>query len=133
MKDPSKLTKEWKEYFDNKDTATSTHSSPQTGTNAGSQELERVLGELLKNTGGGSEQSATEATRIQNLYRSYQSVGHEKAKVEPLQLLKKYGTMLQIGKRKRLNIERLDYRFHGFTDDQLDKEYFIGKFCLPDP
>jgi 2-oxoglutarate dehydrogenase complex dehydrogenase (E1) component-like enzyme len=71
------------------------------------------------------DQTLTEATRILNLYRSYQTVGHEKAKVEPLQLIRKYGTKIQIGKRKRLNIERLDYRFHGFTDEQLDQEYYV--------
>lgn len=128
LEDPSKLSQEWRDYFDNKESATSTQSAPMHNKAAGGAgQLEQVLKAVLANAGAGSgsDQTATEATRILNLYRSYQTVGHEKAKVEPLELMRKYGTQIQIGKRKRLNIERLDYRFHGFTDEQLDQEYYV--------
>lgn len=123
LEDPSKLSKEWKEYFDNKQEGGSPHSTSSTGgANQAVSELEQALKQALyaSSEGANSGQAATDITRILNLYRSYQTVGHEKATVEPLQLIKKYGNQMQIGKRKRLNIDRLHYKFHGFTDAQLD-------------
>lgn len=137
MKDPYSVSKEWREYFEERNqekAASSTYYPPPTQAPVqGADQLTNVLSQLLgaASSGGfGSTQNATEVTRLLNLYRSYQTVGHEKAKIDPLKLLETYGNVLEFGKRKKTNVKRLDFRFHGFTDQQLDNEIFVGKSHL---
>lgn len=135
MKDPTSVSPEWRSYFESKDESalfpTKTERLPEIsrGPSNASNELVTLFSQLIGKGGvaATSSQNVTEVARVLNLYRSYQTVGHEKASLDPLELRKTYGNILQLGKRKRDNTERLDYRFHGFTDDQLENEIFIGK------
>lgn len=135
MRDPNSVSPEWREYFESKDSTalegppryTQPSSSSSSTSSSSTDQLIQVLSQVLSSkVDVGTTQSATKVARVLNLYRSYQTVGHEKAKTDPLKLLDTYGNILQIGKRKKNNTERLDYRFHGFSDTQLEKEIFIG-------
>lgn len=131
MQDPTSINKEWRDYFESKESEAlegpPAAGQPSAGTFEANQ-LATILSQVLSSQGNiGANQNATEVTRVLNLYRSYQTVGHEKANTDPLKLLESYGDILQTGRKKKNNTERLDYRFHGFSDDQLDKEIFIGK------
>ncbi|CAI2374917.1 unnamed protein product [Moneuplotes crassus] len=133
MKDPTSVSPEWRSYFENKDESALFPTKPQRlpeisrGPSTASNELVSLFSQLIGKGGiaATGSQNVTEVARVLNLYRSYQTVGHEKASLDPLELRKTYGNILQLGKRKRDNTERLDYRFHGFTDDQLENEIFI--------
>jgi len=61
-----------------------------------------------------SSSGATEQTRIINLVRAYQKVGHLSANLDPLKMEDK--------KRP----EELDYRAYGFTEADLDREFSFG-------
>ncbi|KAM7258056.1 hypothetical protein ACFE04_013797 [Oxalis oulophora] len=63
---------------------------------------------------GISGQTIQESMRLLLLVRAYQVNGHMKAKLDPLEL------------EARQIPDDLDPNFHGFTDADLDREFFIG-------
>jgi 2-oxoglutarate dehydrogenase E1 component len=123
LEDPNSVGQAWREYFENKDSGAASQSLDGTNIDALADKIAQRIGGA--STGSGSSQSASEVARVLNLYRSYQTVGHEKANTDPLKLMEAYGNVMQIGKRKKLNKERLEYRFHGFSDDHLNHKYYV--------
>lgn len=126
LQDPKSVDEAWRLYFEQKESGTAGHSNAASShfdiDSLAEQIAKRIGG---SSTGSSSGQDASEITRVLNLVRSYQTVGHERAKVDPLELYETYGNILQVGRRRKVNTQRLDFRFHGFTDDHLNKEYFI--------
>jgi 2-oxoglutarate dehydrogenase E1 component len=101
LEDPNSVGQAWREYFENKDSGAASQSLGGTNIDALADKIAQRIGGA--STGSGSSQSASEVARVLNLYRSYQTVGHEKANTDPLKLMEAYGNVMQIGKRKKLN------------------------------
>jgi 2-oxoglutarate dehydrogenase E1 component len=126
MENPNSVTKDWRAYFEGKESSETGYGGKASyGSIDGDALAEAVASKIGNVSGVDSSQTASEVVRILNLVRSYQTVGHEKAKLDPLKLREIYGNIYQIGKRKRSNVVQLDYRFHGLADEHLDKEYSI--------
>jgi len=131
LEDPMSVDEAWRIYFESKATgAAKTTTGPSTASQLdvdrlAAQIAERLEGKSLAPGHVVSKHEASEVARVLNLIRSYQMVGHEKAHLDPLELRQTYGEIMQIGKRLKLNIHSLDHKYHGFSDAQLDKEYFI--------
>ena len=128
LENPNSVDEAWRIYFEKKKHGTT--SVPSAISTQGAIDLDELITKITSKlgqtrSGGISNQQASDISNATNLIRAYQTVGHEKAKTDPLKLLDTYGDMMQIGKRKKLNIKRLDYRFHGFTDESLDKELYL--------
>lgn len=123
MHDPNSVPESWRLYFENKSAGSSTGAISGGDVNQLADAIASRLGG--SSVSSGSSQNASEVARVLNLVRSYQTVGHEQANTDPLKLMETYGHVMQIGKKKKMNKQRLDYRFHGFTDEHLDKEYYI--------
>jgi len=127
LEDPKSVDVAWRTYFEEKNGGNSGSGSGGVGS-TDIDALADKIAERLGGSGGSSKAGAHEvsaATRVLGLVRSYQTVGHEDAKTDPLNLQEVYGNTLQIGKRKQKNTKRLDHRFHGFTDQQLENEYSV--------
>jgi 2-oxoglutarate dehydrogenase E1 component len=126
IQDPNSVTEEWRSYFEDKDTAQSNYNSKSSFGQINSDELAQAVAEKLGNVSRlGSTEDASEVARILNLIRAYQTAGHKNAKTDPLKLRKTYGPSIQTGKKVKSENEQLNWRFHGLTDEHLDKEYFI--------
>jgi 2-oxoglutarate dehydrogenase E1 component len=126
LNDPKSVEEAWRLYFEQKESGTGTSGQAAIGH----LDIDSLAEQIARKIGGSSaesssNQNASEISGVINLVRAYQTVGHEKAKTDPLELYETYGNIDQNGRRQRQNIDRLDYRFHGFTDVDLDKEYYI--------
>lgn len=131
LENPNSVSESWRSYFENK-SSLNTHQ-PSVSAGQGNIDIDalasKISAKIGKTSGGGiSNQQASDISNAINLIRAYQTVGHEKAKTDPLRLLETYGDSMQIGKRKKLNTRRLDYRFHGFTDESLEKELHLDNY-----
>ena len=131
LENPASVGESWRSYFENKKASTINQSSIMTDN--GSLDIDALAERIIArvgstSTGGISNQQASDISNAMNLIRAYQTIGHEKAKTDPLRLIETYGNIMQIGKQKKLNTKRLDYRFHGFTDDSLNKELFLDNY-----
>lgn len=127
LDDPNSVDEAWRRYFEQKESG-ATSNGHSSSLNVNIDDLAERIASRLGTTnvkGGASIADISASTRILSLVRSYQTVGHEKAQIDPLKLQETYGNILQIGKVKKTNVKRLDYRFHGFTEQQLDNEYHI--------
>lgn len=127
LEDPKSVDEAWRIYFENKESG----NFPSRGSSGGSlninvdQLADKIASRLGSSGGAVSATSVSEASRLINLVRAYQTVGNEKANLDPLNLQETYGNVLQIGKKKKRNTKRLDYHFHGFTDEDLKKDFHI--------
>jgi 2-oxoglutarate dehydrogenase E1 component len=56
------------------------------------------------------------------MIRAYWWNGHEKAQLDPLQL----EDFSQTGKKGKVQLHRLDHKYWGFSDADLDKEFTLS-------
>ena len=132
LQDPNSVDEAWRIYFESRKQSAASMPS-NISTSGGSVDIDSLVDRISSRLGqtavsGISNQQASDISNATNLIRAYQSVGHEKATTDPLKLLETYGDVMQIGKRKKLNVKRLDYRFHGFTEESLDKELYLDNY-----
>ena len=132
LQDPNSVDEAWRIYFESRKQSAASMPS-NISTSGGSVDIDALVDRISSRLGqtavsGISNQQASDISNATNLIRAYQSVGHEKATTDPLKLLETYGDVMQIGKRKKLNVKRLDYRFHGFTEESLDKELYLDNY-----
>jgi len=73
--------------------------------------------------------SITESYKIMLLIRSYMTMGHLIADLDPLKLkdtYKHFSTFAEKFKEPDSNLKRLvDYKFYGFTEADLDREFYV--------
>ena len=128
LQDPNSVDEAWRLYFEKKEQgggAASSAAISGTDVNTLADLITQKLGSTTVSSGGMSESQASDVGKVLNLVRAYQTVGHEKSQVDPLKLEETLGDTLQVGKRKIKNIDRLSPAYHGFSDAQLEKVYFI--------
>lgn len=128
LEDPNSVGEAWRRYFENKESGLGGNGSAALGhldVDTLAEKIAQRIGGAVTTGGAPSTQSSSDVTRVLNLVRAYQTVGHEKAKTDPLKLYEIYGNVLQIGKKKKRNTQRLDHRFHGFDDQALDSKFHI--------
>lgn len=132
LQDPKSVDEAWRQYFEQKENGAKGGNLSSLNVGSSSLDIDSLADRIAQKIGrssvsssGSVEREASDAARALNIIRAYQSVGHEKAKTDPLKLYETYGDIMQVGKKKKSNIKRLDPKFHGFSEAQLDHEYFI--------
>jgi 2-oxoglutarate dehydrogenase E1 component len=77
----------------------------------------------------GSDRAAKEAVNLASLLQSYESVGHLVADIDPLKLKEVYKDTKTFAQKFRFPqadlLKLLDYREYGFTEADLDREFYI--------
>ena len=121
LQDPNSVDEAWRLYFENKEAFNGAATSSLDVSTLADQ-IAQKIGSV---SSAGGEQQSSDIIKIVNIVRAYQTVGHEKAQIDPLKLEETLGDVLQVGKVKQKNIARLSHKYYGFSDAQLDKEYYI--------
>jgi 2-oxoglutarate dehydrogenase complex dehydrogenase (E1) component-like enzyme len=75
-------------------------------------------------------QAISQSSKLMMLVRNYAVYGHMNAKLDPLSLYETYKNTSETYENKfkvpdDLMKKRVDYRTYGFTEEDLDKEFFI--------
>jgi 2-oxoglutarate dehydrogenase E1 component len=136
-KDPQSVHASWRIYFQNLEggAATPFELPPTTGQDPVTQQLLN----MLKSSGGQSTGGASNADVLYNvqqsqklmlLIRSYMTHGHMKADLDPLKLYESYNKEYpEYADKFKLPqtgpIHLLDYKQYGFSEADLDKDFFV--------
>jgi len=111
-KDPSSVHSSWSSYFSNVNSGAHPGSAFQLSPSMGGP---RPSESSAGNPSASVTQKATESMRLLNLVSAYQVFGHHAAKLDPLNQVP-------------ITVpEQLKYSTYGFTESDLDKEYYIGQ------
>jgi 2-oxoglutarate dehydrogenase E1 component len=136
-KDPQSVHASWRIYFQNLEggAATPFELPPTTGQDPVTQQLLN----MLKSSGGQSTGGVSNADMHYNvqqsqklmlLIRSYMTHGHMKADLDPLKLYESYNKDYpEYADKFKLPqtgpIHLLDYKQYGFSEADLDKDFFV--------
>jgi len=134
-KDPQSVHASWRIYFQNLEGGAETpfELPPTVGQDPAMQQL---IG-LLKQGGGAPATASSgdvtrrvqEAQKLMMLIRAYMTHGHMLADTDPLQLYEtykhfpSYAQKFKIPQASLANL--LDYRTYGFTEADLDREFYV--------
>lgn len=127
LADPNSVDEAWRRYFENKEV----HSS--TGAVGGHIDVSSLADQIAQrlsssniSTGSTmSEQDSSNIAKVLNIVRAYQTVGHEKAKTDPLNLQEKLGDIMQVGKRKKVRFIRSPIFVHRKTFKDLSQNITV--------
>ncbi|CAN1148790.1 2-oxoglutarate dehydrogenase, mitochondrial [Linum perenne] len=103
--DPNSVDESWDNFFRNFVGHTHVNGIPTSSSSSS----------LCLGVGSVSGQSIQESMRLLLLVKAYQVNGHTKAKLDPLKL----------EENKEIPVD-LDPAYHGFTDADLDREFYLG-------
>ena len=130
--DPKSVHASWNAYF----SGANFEQPPTLGQSAQAGQLDEILN-LLKSgsvsTGGASgvsaDRAAREAVNLSKLLQSFESMGHLVADIDPLKLKEVYKDAKTYAAKFRFPhadlLKQLDYREYGFTEQDLEREFYI--------
>ena len=124
-RDPESVHASFRAYFENVENgvANAYQTPPTLGQDANSAVLNQVLAALGTSGGGAASQGDIDThLNVMGLIRAYWWNGHERAKLDPLELEDHY----QTGKKGALQAHRLDHKYWGFSDSDLEKSFTLS-------
>jgi 2-oxoglutarate dehydrogenase E1 component len=135
-RDPQSVHASWRIYFQNLEGGADTpfELPPTLGQDPATQQLLNLLKQSGGQTGqvnqGDVTRKVQEAQKLMMLIRAYQTHGHMAADIDPLQLYETYSKQypslaakFKVPKTGMGNL--LDYRTYGFTEADLDREFYV--------
>ena len=132
QKDPSSVHASWSAYFSGENFKT----APTLGKSPHQSKIDEIIS-LLKSgavatgdsSGVNTDRQAKEAVNLAALLQSYESVGHLVADIDPLRLKEVYKDSKTYAQKFRFPqaelLKLLDYKEYGFTEADLEREFFI--------
>jgi 2-oxoglutarate dehydrogenase E1 component len=132
--DPSSVHASWQAYFANE--SGDFQAPPTLGKTATQSQLDEILSIIKGGESGlgsmdsvSAERSAKDSVQIAAMVRAFQTHGHLVADVDPLDLKTNYKNNSGLRQKYRFPsdelIKLLDYRTYGFTEQDLDREFYL--------